>query len=262
MIFKMKELHEEIIRRDCLASGIYRLRIRSLCCAAKAVPGQFVHIRCGSTTAPLLRRPVSICDVDRENGLIDIVFAVRGEGTALLAGLNTGDGVDLLGPLGNGFDINPQYNRIAVVGGGIGIFPLLFLLRQSPAAEKTAYLGCCSACNMVLTDRFAAYSQLCLATDDGTLGEKELVTKLLERDLDKKRFDRIYACGPRLMLKATAVIAAKAGISCQVSMEERMGCGIGACLVCACKTKNKDGAENYSHVCSDGPVFDSGEIVW
>lgn len=256
----MRQTFAIVKRKDCLAKDIYRLRILEPYCAENAKPGQFVNIRCGQMTEPLLRRPISICDADREKGVIDIVFAVRGRGTALLADLRVGEELDLLGPLGNGFDMNPAYRRVAVVGGGIGIFPLLFLLRESPAEEKTAFLGCTTAGNMVLTDEFAACSCLCLTTNDGSLGEKGLVTSQLAQDIN--RFDCVYACGPRPMLRATAEIAEKAGVPCQLSMEERMGCGVGACLVCACKTRDDKGVEDYKHVCSDGPVFDSRRIVW
>ena len=169
--------------------------------------------------------------------------------------MQAGDRADLLGPLGSSFDLAAKYAGIAVVGGGIGIFPLLFVLNESRAVEKRAYLGFRNRDLIVLENEFGRQSDTAsISTDDGSAGYKGLVTDLLARDLESTKLDMIYACGPTPMLKQVVTLAEKHGLPCQVSMEQRMGCGIGACLVCACKTKRGDSWE-YSHICKDGPVF-------
>lgn len=189
------------------------------------------------------------------------MYQIKGTGTELLAKKQEGETVDILAPLGKPFDLDEKYKRIAVLGGGIGIFPLLFLLKESRAVEKKAYLGFRSRDFVVLKDEFDEAASTSISTDDGSAGYHGLVTDLLEEALIKKEIDLIYACGPMPMIKKAAMLAEQYSISCQVSMEQRMGCGIGACLVCACKTKAGAGEEwKYSHVCKDGPVFWSNEV--
>jgi len=258
-----KLLIEKIEFIDKLASDIYLMRIASGYIAENALPGQFVNIRCCSGINALLRRPISICSVNREKRTFDIVFQLRGKGTELLAMKKAGDTVDIIGPLGKPFHISDAFRKIAVVGGGIGIFPLLFLLEKSRSSEKTAFLGFRSKNCMVLYNDFEkACGNLNIATDDGSAGRKGLITGLLEESLDSGEvYDIIYACGPGPMLKKVADLTKKHNIRCQVSLEQRMGCGIGACLVCACKTR-QDGEWDYSHVCKDGPVFWSDEVIF
>jgi dihydroorotate dehydrogenase electron transfer subunit len=249
-----------ILSVEELTKGIYKMTLESDYIAQEALPGQFVNIRCCGGSSTLLRRPISICSVDRAGGSYDIVFQVKGTGTGLLAAKHPGGGLDVMGPLGRPFETGLRYARIAVVGGGIGIFPLLFLLKDSRAVVKRSYLGFRSRECIVLRDEFArASSSLDIATDDGSEGCRGVVTGLLERDLAGAPLDLIYACGPTPMLKRVSEIAGDYGIPCQVSLEQRMGCGFGACLVCACRTKREDGWE-YRHVCKDGPVFWSGEV--
>lgn len=273
-----ERLNGEVVRNDKLASGIYRMTLQSDVIAKHARPGQFVNVKCGDGINALLRRPISICTADPEAGTFDIVYQLKGVGTELLSRKQPGETVDVIGPLGNPFDLRPDYKRIAVVGGGIGVFPLLYLLQQSCAAEKHAYLGFRSQSMVVLEEEFEEASDvLGIATDDGSAGHHGLVTDLLRNGLDglnhpdtkatqsilkKSAFDVIYTCGPTHMLKGVANAAEEAGIPCQVSMEQRMGCGIGACLVCACKTRVENGEWEYSHVCKDGPVFWSREVVF
>lgn len=146
--------------------------------------------------------------------------------------------------------------------GGIGTFPLLYLLKCSQAANKTALLGFRNKESVVLEDKFrAAAGNVEIATDDGSYGKKAFVTELLEEKIKSQKPDIIYTCGPAIMMQKVSAIAEKNKIPCQVSMEQRMGCGIGACLVCACKTKNGNNWE-FSHVCKDGPVFWSTEVCW
>lgn len=215
--------------------------------------GQFVHIKCGD--ARLLRRPISVCDW--QENLLRIVFEVRGEGTAWLAARKPGEKLDLLGPLGKGFDISGK--KLLLVGGGVGVPPLLACARTA-GVRSTAVLGFRSADRVMLAGDFEeAHCPVTLCTDDGSLGKHGFVDGQV-RELLKKGsgFTDILACGPKPMLRSVARAAADFGVSCQVSMEERMGCGVGACLVCACKMQNG----TYKHVCKDGPVFNAAEVDW
>ncbi len=264
-----KQLMNTVIHIEELVEGIYSMTLESEFISSNALPGQFVNIKCCDGTQALLRRPISICRVDRVNGTYDILFQKKGTGTALLACKKPGDRLDVMGPVGNGFDLNMGYERIAVVGGGIGIFPLLFLLEESKAVLKSAYLGFRSADLIVLEKEFRQNSSsLKIATDDGSYGAHGFITKTLKNDLLSEHYDMIYACGPTAMLKIIAQLANKSGTECQVSLEQRMGCGFGACLICACKTKTKkgtdaeDGEWRYSHVCKDGPVFNSRDVIF
>ncbi len=257
-----KLLKEKIIKVEELTPLLFRLTIKSEYIASNAKPGQFVNVKCCDGIDALLRRPISICSVNVEEGLFDIVFEKRGRGTKILSLKKPGDVLDILGPLGKHFFIPEGKCKIAVVGGGIGIFPLLFLLQELRIAQKSVFLGFRSAENAVLLEEFQKESDsMYVSTDDGSLGSKGLVTEILERKLKKEKYDIIYSCGPVAMMKRVAELAQEIEIKCQVSLEERMGCGIGACLVCACKTRN-DGGWQYSHVCCDGPVFWSSEVIF
>lgn len=255
-------LKEKILQVEKLAPAIYKMTVESEYIAGNALPGQFVNVKCSDGINALLRRPISICNVDRAGKTFDIIFQVRGTGTELLSRMQAGESIDLLGPLGNSFDLDLKYSRIAVIGGGIGIFPLLFLLKESKAAMKSCYLGFRSKDFIVLEEEFKKASCITsISTDDGSAGYNGLVTDMLIKDLESNTLDMIYACGPTPMIKQVIMLAAQKGIQCQVSMEQRMGCGIGACLVCACKTKYGDEWE-YSHICKDGPVYKGSDVIF
>lgn len=256
-----KVLKEQIKDLQKLCSDVYKMTIKSDYVAENALPGQFVNVKCGGIDA-LLRRPISICDVDKSSGTFDIVFQVKGSGTEKLSCKCSGE-IDIMAPLGKPFEMDGRYKNIVVVGGGIGTFPLLYLLRGSKAEQKTALLGFRTKASVVLEDRFrAAAHNVAITTDDGTYGKQAFVTELLEQHVLAHKPDIVYTCGPVIMMEKVAAIAEKNGILCQVSMEQRMGCGIGACLVCACKTKKGEDDWGFSHVCKDGPVFWSTEICW
>lgn len=220
--------------------------------------GQFVHVKCGEGL--LLRRPISICDwqVREEGNLLRMVFEVRGEGTEWLAGREEGDKLDVLGPLGHGFDVKPD-GKYLLVGGGIGVPPMLACARQSEG-RSTAVLGFRSADRAMLLDDFsAACARVVVMSDDGSLGEHGFVDAGIRKVLEGERdFNAVLACGPKPMLRSVVRVAKEYGVPCQVSMEERMGCGVGACLVCACDMK--DGSRK--HVCKCGPVFNAEEVDW
>ncbi|MCX7715708.1 MAG: dihydroorotate dehydrogenase electron transfer subunit [Clostridia bacterium] len=245
----------ELLYKKELAEGIFDFRIKSGEMADVAKCGQFLHIDCGDGT--LLRRPISICDV--YDDVVRFVFEVKGKGTKALAQKKVGDTLDVLGPLGHGFDINDDYQSPVIVGGGIGIFPLYQLskLVNNPAV----YLGFRSANRVVMEDEFKSVAENTqIATDDGSYGFKGYAAELLKKHLDEKPCDIIYSCGPMPMLRAVKKIAEDYGAKCQLSLEQRMGCGIGACLVCSCETK-REGTEKYAKVCKDGPVFWADEVT-
>lgn len=219
---------------------------------------QFLHIACGEGL--LLRRPISVCMVqeDEPQDTARVVFEVRGEGTKWLAQRQVGDKVNVLGPLGNGFTVTPN-DRLLLVGGGIGVPPLLGQAAFT-AKNSTAVLGFRSADRAMLVEDYRDYCEaVYLCSDDGSLGRHGFVDAQLKDILEKdKNFTAVLACGPKPMLKNVAKVAAEYGVPCQVSLEERMACGVGACLGCA--VQMADGT--MKHVCKDGPVFDAKEVDW
>ena len=247
-----------IIEKKQMGDAVYMvLAVGDMVRTSGVRPGQFVHIKCGD--ANLLRRPISICEWTGSKGgdTLTIVFEVRGEGTAWLARRPVGHTVDVLGPLGNGFDGSD--GPYLLVGGGIGVPPMLGCAGTS-GGTSTAILGFRSRDKAILLDQFGSDCANCLvATDDGSLGYHGFVDALVRQELEKEHhYQGVLACGPKAMLRSVAKVAAEFGVPCQVSMEERMGCGVGACLVCACDMA--DGSRK--HVCKDGPVFDSREVDW
>ena len=253
-------LKEQIVDMQMLCEDVYKMTIKSEYVASNAMPGQFVNIKCGGIDA-LLRRPISICDVDKAKNTFDIVIQVKGNGTEKLCHKCVGE-ADIMAPLGKPFTIDEKYKNVCVVGGGIGTFPLLYLLKSIRGANKTALLGFRTKAAVVLENQFRdAAHKVDIATDDGSYGKKAFVTALLEQQILEQKPDIVYTCGPTPMMRSVAAIAEKNNIVCQVSMEQRMGCGIGACLVCACKTKQADDW-GFSHVCKDGPVYWSTDVCW
>ena len=228
--------------------------------AEKAVPGQFVHLLPeGEFT---LRRPISICGIDRHEGALRLVFEVRGKGTEALAKLKSGDRVNMLAPLGHGFTLLSKESRVILVGGGIGTPPMLPLASHY-GTNAVMISGFRSAAQVILQADFAGTgAETILCTDDGSAGVQGLVTVPLQAEITTKKPDMICACGPMPMLRGVAELAKKHGIPCEVSLEERMGCGVGACLVCACQTVDQNGDTQFLHVCKNGPVFHAEEVVW
>lgn len=248
-----------IVAKAAIARDTFDYTVHCPELAALSHAGQFVHIRVPGHT---LRRPISICEVDRDRGTLRLVFETKGSGTEALSQLAVGGLMDVMGPLGNGFTLlEPTANAI-VVGGGIGTPPMLETAKHY-AENATAILGFRDAAHVILDEEFDACGcDVRLATDDGSRGHKGFVTDLLRTRLQEGGADILYACGPKPMLKAVAAVAKEFGVRCQVSMEERMGCGVGACLVCACEIARKNGDTTYKHVCKDGPVFEAEEVVF
>jgi len=241
----------DIITARELTQDVFAITLEAGELGRVAEPGQFLHIKCGDGV--FLRRPISICDA--RDGYVKLVFRAIGPGTRWLAEQKRGT-LDVLGPLGTGFSLEGR--NILLVGGGIGVPPLLFAARMTTGLV-TAILGFASAEQVILKDHFRDLcKKLILTTDDGSAGEGGFVTGPLERELQAGGYDAVLACGPTLMLRAVAELAARYGVPCQVSLEERMACGIGACLGCA--VAMRDG-QNL-RACHDGPVFHAEEVKW
>lgn len=248
-----------ILQKKALNGDTFDLWLDAGEIAQAARPGQFVHLLVPGRT---LRRPISICETDPSRGALRLVFQIRGEGTAQLAQEPEGGVLDLLGPLGHGFQLPPDARKPVLVGGGIGVPPLLEAAKRY--GEKAAViLGFRDRAACILEEDFRrAGCRVILTTDDGSAGQKGLVTAPLAQLAGAGEADILFACGPTPMLKGVAAMAAQYQIPCQVSLEERMGCGVGACLVCACKVTKADAVGGYAHVCKDGPVFQAEEVVW
>ena len=248
-------------------TGYFHLVIDAPEITRECVPGQFLMLKVsGEELDPLLRRPISIMDA-HENGHLEMLYKVVGKGTRILARIPEGFELDIIGPLGNGFDIPEAPHKAILVGGGIGIPPLVNLCRKltlNPSNRVAAFLGARSGNDLPMVKRFEKLgARVFTTTETGDTGQKGLVTapliKFLENDEDKDQKTEqelqnavIYACGPDPMLKAIKQLAESRGIPAQLSLEEHMGCGVGACLGCVVMT-----TEGYQRVCSDGPVFPS-----
>ncbi len=242
-----------LIQVEKLTADVYDFTVECPGLAERAAPGQFAQIR---LPGHALRRPISICGIDRERKTLRFVFQIRGQGTAELAEYQAGDKIEILAPLGRGFPVDPG-RKTLLVGGGIGVPPLLGAAADL-RKNAVAVLGFRNRDSAILENDFKAVgSRVEIATDDGSYGFHGLVTELTA----KEKFEAVFACGPAPMLRAVREMAEKRGVSCFLSLEERMACGIGACLGCAVPLLDESGKQYYGHVCKDGPVFDSRKIV-
>ncbi len=243
-----------VLKNTRVAPETCDLTVQAGALAESARPGQFAMI---SIPGKTLRRPLSFCGIGRREGTLRFVFRVRGAGTALLARAVPGGALNLLAPLGAGFNPGDTGRRALFVGGGLGVPPLLAACGPFGANAVLA-AGFRTKEDILLKEDFEQRGcRVKIATDDGSAGHHGLVTELAAG----LRFDAVFACGPRPMLRAAAALAKARGVPCQVSMEERMACGIGACLGCAVKLR-RGGGETYGRVCRDGPVFDAEDVVW
>ncbi len=255
---KKKEI-VAVVSQEMIATDIYSMWLKTDA-AATAGPGQFISMYTNDGSK-LLPRPISICEIDKERNMLRVVYRVTGEntGTEQFSKLKAGDTLPIIGPLGNGFPLEKAEGKKAfLMGGGIGIPPILELAKQLNC-EKQMILGYRDA-ETFLQKEFEANGQVYISTEDGSVGTKgNVMDAIREHALDA---DIIMACGPTPMLRAIKNFAEERGIECYVSMEERMACGIGACLGCVCKTKEKDHHTNVHNkrCCKDGPVFLSTEV--
>ena len=253
----MPEKFEEkavIIRQEEIADDIYSMWLKTEKIADAAKAGQFVSVYCQEGSR-LLPRPISICEIEKSKNAIRLVYRVAGKGTDEFSKMSTGMQLKIVGPLGNGF---PKKDKKAfLIGGGIGIPPMLQLAKELDC-EKQIVLGFRD--ELFLMDEFKAQGDVYVATEDGSTGTKgNVLDAIRENGLEA---DIIYACGPLPMLRALKEYAAEKEMECWISMEERMACGIGACLACVCKSKEKDAHSNVNNkrVCKEGPVFRAEEV--
>ena len=256
-VMKSREFATVLEQKE-IASGIFSLWLQTEQIAKDAVPGQFVSVY-SSDGSHMLPRPISICEINAEEGKLRLVYRVVGEGTAEFSGLKAGEKLEILGPLGNGFPLKGK--KPLLMGGGIGVPPMV----QLGAALKAQ--GCTGVQTVAgyrdelfLTEELSASGDFYIATEDGSAGTKgNVMDAVREHGIEA---DVIYACGPKPMLRAIKTYAEEKGIECYISMEERMACGIGACLACVCQSKEVDGHSHVHNkrVCKDGPVFLSTEV--
>ena len=261
----------EVVEHEALGEKLHRLVLRGPV-AREAQPGQFVHVQVSRFHDPLLRRPLSIARISPEDEEITVLFRVQGQGTALLAEAVPGSRLSVLGPLGQGFSV-PAQGELWLVAGGIGAFPLYALaaaarerglrVRLFWGGENASFLA---AAGLESWQELGV--EVCLATMDESLGYGGLITEVLAehirslRDRDQTDFPKVAACGPHGMLRAVAAQCVAAGLSLEVSLEERMGCAVGACLGCVATVRDQEGNVRRAKVCKDGPVFRGEEVVW
>ena len=238
-----------------VTDGIYSMWIKDKDLACNAKPGQFVSLYC-KEGSQLLPRPISICEIDRENETLRLVYRVVGKGTKEFSKMNAGDTIRVMGPLGNGFTLEGK--KAILIGGGIGIPPMLELAK-SLNCEVQVVLGYRNN-DLFLKDEFTSYGKVIVSTEDGSVGTKgNVIDAIRENDVQG---DIIFACGPTPMLRGVKAYAQEKGLKAQLSLEEKMACGIGACLACVCQSKEVD---SHTHVlnkrlCKDGPVFYAEEV--
>ena len=261
----VNSLKARVLENKKILPDFYEMVLSAPAIAAEAVPGQFLMVKTSPTLVPFLRRPISLSRIKAKEGTITLIYQVVGSGTKLLSEISTSSEIDVVGPLGNGFTWSDEDKVVAVVGGGCGIAPLVALTEELLKAGKEvfAFLGAQSKDKLLSDEYFAELgAKVMVATDDGSLGRKGFVTQILEEVMNTTRFDRVYCCGPLPMTKAVVKLTKEALIPCQVSLEERMGCGVGACLGCVCKIRSEEGSLTYKKVCHDGPVFTSSEVIF
>lgn len=255
-----KKEQVQIISQEQLAEGIFSMWIRTEA-AKSAKPGQFLSMYTNDGTK-LLPRPISICEIDREGGALRVVYRVTGEntGTEQFSRMKAGEGLFIVGPLGNGFPLEEAKGKKAfLMGGGIGVPPILELAKELDCGKEQIIAGYRDR-QTFLREEFEKNGELFISTEDGSVGVKgNVLDAVREHGLEA---DIIYACGPTPMLRAIKQYAEEKGITCYISLEGRMACGIGACLGCVCKTKEKDAHSNVNNkrICKDGPVFLSTEV--
>ncbi len=255
-----------ILDHQKIAPQHYKLILSSAYMSSHAEPGQFVNVKVCEGYDPLLRRPLSIHRTSPEHKRFELLYEVVGKGTELLSQASVGSELDILGPLGQGFNIDKKKTAAILVGGGMGVAPLLMLAEDLKGKVEDTYIliGASSKDRVLCEKDFKAVTEdVLVSTDDGSYGKKGFVSdvllELINNQLSKVQspMSTIYACGPKEMLKAVTDIAFQKKIDCQVSMEQHMACGIGTCLGCVIRTQ-----EGYKKVCDEGPVFDAKEIIW
>ena len=250
----MKDYIATIVKNEKIAENIHAVTF-DMGEEVRVRAGQFGNISVGGTH--LLRRPIAVCKAEGRN--VTFCYQLKGEGTHKLKTLGAGTKVNVLAPLGNGFFVEETERKVALVGGGVGVFPLISVLREYAAKKEiSAFIGYRNAGAVCGTEEFEKAAKFVAVTDDGSYGAKMNAVQAFETELEKGyRPDVVLACGPTPMLRALKALAERENLNCYVSLEERMGCGIGACLVCVCDLTNGKRAR----VCKDGPVFNANEVT-
>ena len=270
-LFEKEDLKATILSNAEVAPCHFLMKLAVSAVFGQARPGQFVMLRPAGRGFPFLGRPLGIYGLERRGGeaRIEILYRTAGKGTRVISSLCEGDAIEILGPLGNCFELKPGMKTAVFVAGGIGIAPLAFLAEHlcrdaSPGKPRMVlYVGAQCSEGLLGVDRMKSFgAEVRVATDDGSAGHRGLVTELFAKDLPS--FDattEVFVCGPNPMLKRMSEVVEGHPIACQVLMEERMACGMGACLGCTIEVRTPSGIQ-YRQVCSDGPVFDLRSIVW
>lgn len=250
----MKQLTAKVKNNALIAENIYAMTLTLPESVGEIKCGQFLNVSVGDS-AHLLKRPFGVMKVEGDD--VTFCYQIKGEGTEILSQTQPGTSLSVLLPLGNGFDLKDVKN-VVVIGGGVGVFPLISVIRQYKDVNFHSYIGFRNKSAVCLLDELEKSASLKVVTDDGSYGEKGNAVEAYIKDYKNVRADVIIACGPPVMLKVLKRTLEENSIDtkCLVSLEERMGCGIGACLVCTCKKSNGDNAR----VCKDGPVFDIREV--
>ncbi|MEI2466329.1 dihydroorotate dehydrogenase electron transfer subunit [Niallia taxi] len=250
-----------VVSHKEIAENIMELTLKGELVHEMNGPGQFVHVKVADGFDPLLRRPISISKINHDNSTFTMIYRAEGKGTKALAQKQAHELVDVLGPLGNGFPVNEarQGETALLVGGGIGVPPLYELAHQLTAkgVNVVIVLGFQTASAAFYEEKFAQFGATFVATVDGTMGAKGFVTDVIEQE--NLKYDVLYTCGPTPMLRNLEKNFA--GERAYISLEERMGCGIGACFACVCHTQDDPTGISYKKICTDGPVFRAGEVV-
>ena len=243
-----------VSEKKFLNSSFFKLKLKSKKTLPEINPGQFVEVQVNSDSKVLLRRPISINDVDSQTNEISLIIQTVGQGTKELAKINEGEEINLVYPLGNGFNIEGE--NPLLVGGGVGIAPLLYLAKNFHAKgiKPKVLLGFRSQEQMIDLKEYEKYADVYISTQDGSVGSKGLVT---ENEIFTQSYDIIYTCGPTPMMKAISDYSLKNNIKCYASLEHKMACGIGACLCCVQNT-----TEGHKCTCTEGPVFNVKDIIW
>lgn len=253
---KYKETAVILEQRE-ISDQIYSLWLHADDIVREARPGQFVSVYCRDESR-LLPRPISICELDKESGRLRLVYRAVGAGTQEFSSYGPGETLELVGPLGNGFPLDKGYEKPLLIGGGIGVPPMVELAKWLPG-DKAIVSGYRNG-DLFLKEELSRNAALYVATEDGSAGTKGNVLDAVREN--RLEADAIFACGPAPMLRALKAYAAEQGIDCYLSLEERMACGIGACLACVCTSKDVDAHTNVKNkrICKDGPVFAAEEI--
>lgn len=257
----------KIVEHEGVGDPQYKIRrlVLKTEIAKEAQPGQFVHLKVSSGMDPLLRRPISIAGIDNDKQEITLLYRLKGKGTELLSQAKAGEELNLLGPLGKGFTV-PQNGNFYLVAGGIGIFPLLPLAQKASEQGVNVHLFWGGENKRFLESAGLSFWQgqdilMEISTLDGSMGVQGTVLDLLaKRELEKS--GRVAVCGPMGMMASVSDFFEETTLEVEVSLEERMGCGVGACLGCVCTLQDEEGKLRRGKVCKDGPVFKAKEVVW